>query len=95
MEPTALVAIKAMAKLGYVTRKQAPNNKKNIYVHLTVKGRALKKRLEPLAEDVNRIAIMGVRLSDVSLTRKTLLAVIENLAQDEIKPAKQHSLPES
>jgi DNA-binding MarR family transcriptional regulator len=84
MEPTAFTGLKALDKLGYITRKQAPNNKKNVYIHLTRKGRALRKKLEPLAEEVNRIAVRGVPPADVAATRKTLLAVIENLARDEI-----------
>ena len=38
MEPTAFTGLKALVKLGYITRKQAPNNKRNIYIHLTRKG---------------------------------------------------------
>ena len=54
-------------------------------IRLTAKGRALKKRLEPLAKDVNKIAVKSVAAEDVSITRKTLLAIIENLARDELK----------
>src|SRR5687768_12197969 len=74
MEPTTFAALNAMEKLGYVTRRHAPNNRKNVYVCLTRKGRALEKKLVPLAEDVNRVAIRGVKPSDVAVTRKTLLA---------------------
>jgi len=84
MEPTTFTALKAMEKLGFITRKRSPDNKKNIYIYLTLKGRALKKKLEPLAEDVNRIAIADVRASELAATRKTLLAIIENLAREEL-----------
>ena len=49
MEPTTFTALKAMERLGYITRRQAPNNKKNVYIHLTPKGKGLKKKLVPLA----------------------------------------------
>ena len=49
MEPTTFSAIKAMEKLGYVTRKQMPQSRKNVYVFLTPAGRALKEKLVPLA----------------------------------------------
>ena len=39
--------------------------------------------LVPLAEDVNRIAVRGVRPRDIAATRAVLLAIIENLARDE------------
>ena len=84
MEPTTFAGLKTLEQLGYVTRHQAANNRKNVYVHLTPRGRALRKKLEPLAEEVNIIAMRGVPPGDVETTRKTLLAVIENLARDEI-----------
>jgi DNA-binding MarR family transcriptional regulator len=70
MEPTTFAAIKAMEKLGYVARKQMPSSRKNVYVFLTPAGRALKEKLVPLAEEVNRIAVRGV-------------GAAENLALDE------------
>jgi MarR family transcriptional regulator, organic hydroperoxide resistance regulator len=83
MEPTTFSALKAMEQMGYVTRRQMPENRKNIYVYLTPKGRALKAKLVPLAEDVNRIAVAGLPAADVARTREVLLAIIENLARDE------------
>src|SRR5438094_5730673 len=52
MEPTTFAALKAMESMGFVQRRQAPDNRKNVYVFLTSKGRALKEKLVPLAEDV-------------------------------------------
>jgi DNA-binding MarR family transcriptional regulator len=83
MEPTTFSALKAMEQLGYVERRQLPENRKNIYVFLTPKGRALKEKLVPLAEEVNRVAVTGLNPADVAKTRQLLLAVIENLARDE------------
>jgi DNA-binding MarR family transcriptional regulator len=83
MEPTTFSAIQAMQRLGYVTRRQQGDNRKNIYVFLTPKGRALKAKLVPLAEDVNRVAAPDVSASDIATTRRALLAVIENLAREE------------
>ncbi len=88
MEPTTFAAVKAMEELGYVKRRQARDNRKNVYVHLTPAGRALKKRLVPLAEEVNRIAVAGLAQRDVARVRTLLLAVIENLARDEAPPDK-------
>jgi DNA-binding MarR family transcriptional regulator len=83
MEPTALGALRAMEERGYVTRRQRRDNRKNVYVHLTAKGRALKDRLVPLAEDVNRVAVAGMSDADIARLRRLLLAMIENLAHDE------------
>ena len=83
MEPTTFSAIKAMEALGYVERRQRPDNRKNMYVHLTPKGKALKKLLVPLAVDVNHVAVHGISNADLLTTRKVLLKVLENLAKEE------------
>ncbi len=100
MEPTTFAAMKTMEAQGYVERRQLPTNKKNIYVYLTEEGRALKEKLVPLAEEVNHISIGGVTATDVTRTRNVLLAMIENLAQDEANwnqqapaPAAEESAP--
>ena len=82
-EPTTFFALKAMEKAGYITRRQAPENRKNIIVFLTPIGRRLKSKLVPLAEEVNQVAVHGVSLGNVATTRQTLLTIIENLARDE------------
>ena len=83
MEPTTFSALKAMEQRGYVVRRQMPDHRKNVHVFLTPRGRALKDKLVPLAEDVNRVAIGGLAAEDVFHARRILLAVIENLARDE------------
>ena len=84
MEPTTFAAMKAMETQGYILRKQLPTNKKNVYVHLSAQGRALKKKLVPLAENSNLVSVAGLTERDLQTTRKVLLAMIENLAQDEL-----------
>lgn len=83
MEPTTVVALRGMEELGYITRKRLPDNRKNIYVFLTVKGKALKKRLVPLAEEVNALAMRGLKASEIEATRRCLLVMLDNLARDE------------
>jgi DNA-binding MarR family transcriptional regulator len=72
-----------MEMRGYIARRQLAGNRRKIHIFLTRKGRALKNKLVPLAEEVNRIAVRGVPVRDVVATRRTLLAVLESLAQDE------------
>jgi DNA-binding MarR family transcriptional regulator len=83
MDPTTFSALKAMEKLGYIVRQKMPDNRKQIRIFLTPKGNALRDVLVPLAEEVNQIALAGVPIEDVSVTRRTLLTIIENLARDE------------
>ena len=83
MEPTTFTAVKAMERLGYVVRRKATGDQKRVYVHLTPRGRLLKGQLVPLAENVNEIAIRGVKPADVNAERRVLLAIIDNMAFDE------------
>lgn len=80
-EPSTAAAIRAMEDLGYVARRQTAENRKNVYVHLTAKGRALKAKLEPLAQEVNSVAVRGAPASDIAATRRTLALIIENLTR--------------
>ena len=93
MEPTTSAALATMERLGYVRRERLPDNRKNIYVSLTPKGKALRPKLVPLAEEVNDIAVRGASAADVAATRRTLLLVIENLAQDELAAGKKRRMP--
>ena len=83
MEPTTFTALTAMEKLGYIERRKLPHSRKNMYVFLTPVGRQLKKKLVPLAEEVNEIAVHGIDPADVATTRRALLVMIENIARDE------------
>jgi DNA-binding MarR family transcriptional regulator len=83
MEPTTLAAIRAMEGRGLVERRRRPTNRKNVFVHLTAKGRALEAKLVPLAEETNRVSIAGIDARDIATLRRALLGMIDNLARDE------------
>ena len=83
MEPTTYAAVTAMERLGFARRKRLSGNRKNVHVYLTAKGRALRAKLVPLAEEVNRISVGGVGAADVATTRRVLLAILDNLARDD------------
>ena len=87
MEPTTFSAMKAMEANGYIERRQLPTNKKNMYVHLTEAGRGLKEKLVPLAEETNHVSVDGLSPAEVRTARRVLLAMIENLAKDELLQA--------
>ncbi len=88
MEPSTFAAVTAMERLGYVKRARRPGNRKNVYVTLTPRGRALKRKLVPLAEEVNRIGSKGIAAARVATTRAVLLAIIANLARDEARASR-------
>jgi DNA-binding MarR family transcriptional regulator len=54
-----------------------------MYVYLTPKGRALQKKLVPLAEQTNHVSTQGLSAQEVQATRAVLLKLLENLAADE------------
>jgi MarR family transcriptional regulator, organic hydroperoxide resistance regulator len=84
MEPTTFSAMKAMEARGYVVRRQLATNRKNMYVYLSDEGRAMKARLVPLAEETNCVGTAGISPDAIKVTRGVLLAMIENLARDEV-----------
>jgi MarR family transcriptional regulator, organic hydroperoxide resistance regulator len=88
MEPTTFTALKAMEDRGYIVRRQLAGNRRKVHIFLTARGRALKRTLVPLAEAVNRIAVRAVAPGDVAATRRTLVAVLVNLARDELRSAR-------
>lgn len=83
MEPTTFTAVKAMESMGLIERRQLAGNRKNMHVFLLPAGRSLEKLLVPLAEEVNRVSVQDVPERSVAIVRKSLLAMIENLAADE------------
>lgn len=89
MEPTTFSALKTMERLGYVTRRKLAGNKKKVFVFLTPYGRGLKAKLVPLAQEVNEIAIRNIKTANVAATRRTLLGIIERLAEDEASASRR------
>lgn len=89
MEPTTFSALAAMEKLGYVHRVPSAEGGRKVHIFLTPSGKALKEKLVPMAVEVNEIAIRGVTEEEVAATRRTLLAVVRNLAEDEIEAAQE------
>ena len=85
MEPTTFTALKAMESRGYIVRRQLAGNRRKVHIFLTLRGRALKRTLVPLAEAVNRAAVRGVTPADIAATRRTLMSVLVNLARDELR----------
>ena len=94
MEPTTFAALKAMEARGYIARRRLAGNRRKVHIFLTAKGRALKRALVPLAEEVNRVAVRGVKAADTTATRRTLLSVLENLARDEARALAAQSIKE-
>lgn len=92
MEPTTSAAVTALERLGYVSRARRGGNRKSRFVALTPAGKALKAKLVPLAEEVNEAAVRGIDPRDIAATRRTLLAIVANLARDEAVEEKDRAV---
>jgi DNA-binding MarR family transcriptional regulator len=79
-EPSTFTALQAMESLGYVKRQKMADNQKQIRVFLTASGMGLKNTIVPEAEWVNESALSGIDHSDLQATRRTLLAMMDNLS---------------
>ena len=82
MEPTTAAAVRRMEALGYVARRKRAGNRKNVHIHLTPRGRALERRLVPLAVEVNALAVEGIAPGEVAVVRRALVAMLANLARE-------------
>ncbi len=61
-----------MEELGLVERRQMPRTGRTSTCISPPQGRALKAKLVPLAEEVNRVATRGVRAEDIAAMRRVL-----------------------
>ncbi len=84
-EPTTHTALGKLEKLGYIERRNLKGNNRRRHVFLTRRGRNAKNILEPLAVQVNDIAMEGLSKKDAKTLRKSLLVVIQNLAANEAR----------
>lgn len=78
-ESSTHAALLAMEKLGYVQRRRLSDNKKQIRIFVTAKGRSLRSDIVQEAQAVNDLATQGVGAEDLAITRQTLQRVIHNL----------------
>lgn len=85
MDSTAFIALRTMAERGYIVRRAVAGDRRKKGVFLTSRGRALERKLVPLAVAVNAIAVRAIAPRKVAATRETLLAVLANLAADEAR----------
>lgn len=81
-EASTATALLVMEKLGYIARQKLPDNRKEVRVFLLAKGAALRTPLVGCAQDVNGVVADGIAEEDLAITRRTLLAVIDNLERD-------------
>ena len=78
-KPAAVTALSGMERQGYAVRRQRDGNLKSVYIHLTAAGRALERKLVPLAIEVNEIALRGLSDAQARSLRAALVRILRNL----------------
>jgi DNA-binding MarR family transcriptional regulator len=79
MEPTTLLALRAMEQKGLIRRVRNGGDRRKVNVYLTPKGRALEAKLLPLAKDVVNIAVAGFSPREVDSLLSMLKRIQANL----------------
>jgi len=82
-EPTALQQLRKMQADGLIERRPSQQDRRKIHIHLTRRGRALRRKLVPYAVEVNGAALEGLELREIEQLRRTLQKVRNNLQQRE------------
>lgn len=82
-EPTTHTALQWLEALGYLERRKMGGNKRRQHVFLTKLGLNLRCQLEPMAFEVNAIALEGLSETDQERLRNMLFTIIGNLQRDE------------
>lgn len=88
-EPTTHTALQKLESLGLINRRNLPGNQRRQHVFLSDKGRDLRDQLEPLAVEVNDVAVAGLDKATQEALRGTLLTIIDNLKRDEEEAAER------
>lgn len=83
--PTTHTALARLEKLGIVERRTLGENRRRQHTFLTQKGRDLQAELEPLAIEANEVALNGIPEAQRERLRADLIAILDNLAQDEVE----------
>lgn len=80
--PTTHSVIKRMEKAGLVELRPIREDKPRRLVYLSGRGRKLRSVLEPLAEEVNALAVKGISNGRLKELRHDLLLIHQNLFAD-------------
>jgi len=82
MEPTTVSALNNMERKGLVRRLRNRADRRVVNVFLTERGRALEKRLLPLAAEVNRVALRTISAQELQGLHALLTKLRASLDDD-------------
>ena len=70
-----------LVRLGLVTRGRSETSNREVLVQLSPKGRALVKKLIPVALGLEATAVEGISAADLAQLKRTLRRIYANLAR--------------
>ena len=70
-----------LVRLGFVTRGRSETSNREVQVQLSPKGRALVKKLIPVALGLEDTAVEGISAADLAQLKRTLRRIYANLAR--------------
>ena len=71
-----------LVRRGLVSRSRSQRSSREVVVGLTPKGRALVRRLIPVAKDLERTAIAGLSGRELAVVKRALRQMYKNMAGD-------------
>ncbi|NBC32869.1 MAG: MarR family transcriptional regulator [Alphaproteobacteria bacterium] len=83
MEPTTVTALNGMEKRGLVERVRNVQDRRKMNIFLTDKGRSLQAQLQPLEDEISKLAIRGIPPQEKDMLLRLLKLVILNLNDEE------------
>ena len=78
-EGTTVTLLSAMTDNGLISRDRDTVDRRQVFVRLTAKGRALEEALLPYGVELNKIAVRGIAKGDVAVCASVLRQMAENL----------------
>lgn len=80
-KPTMSRIVDSMEKRGFVERRVDPEDARARLIHLTRRGRALRTKLVPVAEEIVTRMTRGIDARALDTTRSALQRMFANLAE--------------
>ena len=80
-KPTMSRILDSMEKRGFVERRVDPEDARARLIHLTRRGRSLRTKLVPVAEEIVERMTRGIDTRALDTTRETLRRMFHNLSE--------------
>ncbi len=79
-EAGTTVTLRTMESLGLIRRERSAHDRRNVKIYLTKSGRALERKLQPMASRANMLAIEGFTAGEVEQFHALMRRAVTNLS---------------